>query len=133
MDLRAVFFKWDLVAAVQRAPRVIVLPATGLGLVGTPADAEPIPWLGSRVEMGMPPHLRRHKDGSRLPVDASKVAALGSFEQRVAMAANGQHVDARAVAVERGVHARLGSERDAATDRAIHEGHLAAMATRCSK
>src|SRR5437867_915961 len=75
MRLRVVVLEGHLVAALLGRPAVVVMTATGLRLLGAPSNLEPVPGLGARVEMRVPPALGRNEHGARSPVDPDGLVA----------------------------------------------------------
>src|SRR6185295_11214367 len=97
MDSGILVFVLDLIAAFFNAP-VNVSLAPRLGLVAAPTDGKKKNRIRAAVEMLMKPHLGRHEHTPRPPFDALHRFAFLPHE-RVAGAANNQHVNARAVTV----------------------------------
>src|SRR5205823_6260465 len=126
MRLRVVVLEGHLVAALLGRPAVVVMTATGLRLLRAPTDLQPVPGLGTGVEMRVPPALGRNEYRARSPVDPHGLVASRADEQRVAMAANGGDVDAGAVAMERGMRTRLRAEAQSSVHRAVQHYGAAA-------
>src|SRR6185437_12883517 len=95
MNHRIFVFILDLIAAFLHALVDISL-AAGFRFVTAPTNGEKEHRLGALVKMLMEPHLRRHKDAARTPLDSLHGLAFLPH-QRVARAPDDQNVNARAM------------------------------------
>src|SRR6266542_774934 len=116
VDLRVLVLVLDLVAALRHVlVHALVVEILGdLPLVPAPADREVARRVVARVEVLVPPEARRHEERARLPVDLAHLARAVRPHERVALAAEHDHVVAGAVAMSLLVRAdgEFGDVRD---------------------